>query len=111
MNRIEQLKVTTHVGRDILQSADLFRHPERVVWEYVVNGLEYTDPGTSPRVAVSINQIHGELRLQTTDVAWIELGSFNSSLCTRKIQIEPLGNPGAVSLARGSQLPLRLLTY
>jgi hypothetical protein len=54
MNRPEQLAVTTHVGRDILQSADLFRHPERVVWEYVVNGLEYTDPGTSPRVLVSI---------------------------------------------------------
>ena len=54
MNRPEQLAVTTHIGRDILQSADLFRHPERVVWEYVVNGLEYTDPGTSPRVVVSI---------------------------------------------------------
>ena len=54
MNKSEQLAVTTHVGRDILQNADLFRHPERVVWEYVVNGLEYTDSGTSPRVIVAI---------------------------------------------------------
>lgn len=46
--------VTTHVGRDLLQSADLFRHPERVVWEYVVNGLEYADQGVSPRVEVVI---------------------------------------------------------
>jgi hypothetical protein len=46
--------VTTHVGRDLLQSADLFRHPERVVWEYVVNGLQYTDPGVPPRVDVVI---------------------------------------------------------
>jgi hypothetical protein len=54
MNRPEPLHVTTHVARDLLQSADLFRHPERVVWEYVVNGLEYSDPGMAPKVEVHI---------------------------------------------------------
>jgi hypothetical protein len=40
------LKVTSHVGRDLLQSAQLFRHEHAVVWEYVSNGLQYKDPAT-----------------------------------------------------------------
>lgn len=63
MNKPEQLEVRTHVARDILQSADLFRHPERVVWEYVVNGLEYTDPGVAPRVEVSIQSSPRRIRI------------------------------------------------
>lgn len=47
------LKVTSHVGRDLLQSAALFKHEHSVVWEYVSNGLEYVDPGISPVVKVA----------------------------------------------------------
>jgi hypothetical protein len=49
------LKVTTHVGRDLLQSAQLFRHEHAVVWEYVSNGLQYKDPATKPTVVVNID--------------------------------------------------------
>jgi len=49
------LKVKSHVGRDLLQSAQLFRHEHQVVWEYVSNGLEYVDPGTKPTVNVTID--------------------------------------------------------
>jgi len=49
------LKVTSHVGRDLLQSAQLFRHEHAVVWEYVSNGLQYKDPGTKPTVVVNID--------------------------------------------------------
>ncbi len=49
------LKVKSHVGRDLLQSAQLFRHEHGVVWEYVSNGLEYKDPGTKPTVVVKID--------------------------------------------------------
>ena len=48
----EDLAVTSHVGRDLLQSAALFKHEHSVVWEYVSNGLEYVDPGTKPLVTV-----------------------------------------------------------
>jgi Histidine kinase-, DNA gyrase B-, and HSP90-like ATPase len=48
------LKVTSHVGRDLLQSAQLFRHEHAVVWEYVSNGLQYKDPTTKPTVVVQI---------------------------------------------------------
>src|SRR6266536_2620661 len=49
------LKVTSHVGRDLLQSAALFKHEHSVVWEYVSNGLEYVDPGVSPIVKVAVD--------------------------------------------------------
>ena len=49
------LKVTSHVGRDFLQSAQLFRHEHAVVWEYVSNGLQYKDPATKPTVVVQID--------------------------------------------------------
>lgn len=49
-----QLKVTSHVGRDLLASASSFKSEAAVVWEYVVNSLQYVDPGVSPRVQVAI---------------------------------------------------------
>lgn len=63
MTNVEPLRVTTHVARGFLHSADLFRHPERVVWEYVVNGLEYTDPGVSPLVKVSVETNPQRIRI------------------------------------------------
>jgi hypothetical protein len=52
---VSNLNVTTHVGRDILQSAQLFRTPEAAVWEYVVNSLQYVDPGTVARVVITVD--------------------------------------------------------
>lgn len=49
------LKVTSHVARDLLQSAALFSHEHQVVWEYVSNGLEYIEQGATPFVDVSID--------------------------------------------------------
>jgi hypothetical protein len=37
------LAVTSHVGRDLLQSAAVFKHEHTVVWEYVSNGLQYVE--------------------------------------------------------------------
>lgn len=49
------LYVKTHVGRDLLQSAALFKTDRLVVWEYVSNGLQYSDSGTNPIVRVTLN--------------------------------------------------------
>lgn len=49
------IQVVSHVGRDILQSAQLFKTPEAAVWEYVVNSLQYVAPGTVPRVRVNVD--------------------------------------------------------
>lgn len=59
-----ELKVTSHVARDLLQSAGLFQHEHSVVWEYVSNGLEYVDPGTSPTVEVFVDVKLGKITVR-----------------------------------------------
>jgi hypothetical protein len=49
-----QLKVTSHVGRDLLASAASFKNEAVVAWEYVVNSLQYVEPGVSPRIQVTV---------------------------------------------------------
>src|SRR5438067_2414229 len=49
------LRVTSHVGRDILASAAGFKTEAAVVWEYVVNSLQYVDRGIAPVVDVRID--------------------------------------------------------
>lgn len=52
----DSILVRSHVGRDIIQSSQLFRTAEAAVWEYVVNSLEYVDPGKKPEVHVRLDQ-------------------------------------------------------
>jgi hypothetical protein len=47
--------VKSHVGRDLLQNAALFKTDKLVVWEYVANGLQYVDSGTNPFVQVKLD--------------------------------------------------------
>ena len=56
MNTVtDQIYVRSHVARDLLQSAGLFKTDKLVVWEYVSNGLQYINPGTNPVVRVSLD--------------------------------------------------------
>jgi len=55
MTNDSNLFVKSHVGRDLLQSAALFKYERLVVWEYVSNGLQYVDAGTKPIVKVTLN--------------------------------------------------------
>jgi histidine kinase/DNA gyrase B/HSP90-like ATPase len=54
MNDRATLRVTSHVGRDLLQAAASFKTDYAVVWEYVVNALQYTDEGVTPKVQVDV---------------------------------------------------------
>jgi len=51
----DQIVVKSHVARDLLQNAALFKNDRLVVWEYVSNGLQYVDDGTSPEVRVTLD--------------------------------------------------------
>ena len=51
-----ELVVQSDVGRDLLQSAEHFRTDRAVIWEYVVNSLQYTSLGVPPEVMVTINE-------------------------------------------------------
>lgn len=50
----KELVVTSHVGRDLLASAAVFKNEAVAVWEYVVNSLQYVKRGVSPRVQVRV---------------------------------------------------------
>ncbi len=50
-----RLTVRSHIGRDILQSAQLFQTLEAAIWEYVVNSLQYLDPGAVAQVNVTLD--------------------------------------------------------
>ena len=56
MSEPRELVVRTHVGRDLLQTAQLFRTLEAAVWEYASNSLEYIDAGIAPIVTVELDQ-------------------------------------------------------
>jgi hypothetical protein len=47
--------VKSHVSRDLLQNAALFKTDKLVVWEYVSNGLDYVDVGSNPTVSVKLD--------------------------------------------------------
>lgn len=55
MSSPAELVVKSHVARDLLQNAALFKTEKLVVWEYVSNGLQYIDPGTNPVVNVTLD--------------------------------------------------------
>ena len=56
MKSVSSLKVTSHVGRDLLASAAAFRTEAAVAWEYIANSLQYVDRGVSPIVNVRVNR-------------------------------------------------------
>src|SRR5438445_7979493 len=51
----EQIFVRSHVARDLLQNAGLFKTDRLVVWEYVSNGLQYVDAATAAVVKVKLD--------------------------------------------------------
>jgi hypothetical protein len=63
MNANTIIKVTSHVGRDLLQAAASFKTDYAVVWEYVVNSLQYTDDGVSPKVQVLVRTRATEIEI------------------------------------------------
>src|SRR5215510_12838330 len=63
MNAEAMLKVTSHVGRDLLQSAAAFKTDYSVVWEYVVNSLQYVDEGVLPKIQVLVRPRSKEIEI------------------------------------------------
>lgn len=59
----DQMKMVSHVARDLLHSASHFRTEAAAVWEYVVNSLQYVDEGVTPKVQVLVSQKKKEIRI------------------------------------------------
>jgi len=59
----KQIRVSSHVGRDLLSSAAAFKTEAAAVWEYVANSLEYVEPGVLPVVQVSVDANEQRIRI------------------------------------------------
>jgi HSP90 family molecular chaperone len=78
MNTSTGLFVKSHVARDLLQNAALFKTDKLVVWEYVSNGLQYIGPGTNPLVKVSLDSKKKRISIQDNGrgMDWSGLQNF-----------------------------------
>ena len=78
MNAASQLFVKSHVARDLLQNAGLFKTDKLVVWEYVANGLQYTSAGTNPLVKVTLDSRKKKIAIQDNGrgMDWAGLHNF-----------------------------------
>lgn len=54
MSGAETLRVTSHVGRDLLAAAASFKTEAAAIWEYIVNSLQYVDDSVLPKVQVIV---------------------------------------------------------
>ena len=52
---MNSVTVTSHIGRDLIQSANMFKTADIAVWEYIVNSVQYISPGKKPVVTIDIN--------------------------------------------------------
>jgi hypothetical protein len=58
-----EIRVSSHVGRDLLSSAAAFKNEAAAVWEYVANSLQYLDSGTLPVVQVTVDAAERYIRI------------------------------------------------
>lgn len=74
----DQIKVKSHVARDLLQSAALFKTDKLVIWEYVSNGLQYIDSGVAPVVKVTLDtkKRRATIKDNGRGMAWADLDNF-----------------------------------
>jgi len=75
---IENINVKSHVSRDLLQSASLFKTDKLVIWEYVSNGLQYIEPGLSSCVRVTLEAKKKRICIQDNGrgMSWKGLQNF-----------------------------------
>jgi len=105
MARINDMKVTSHVGRDLLASAAAFKTEAAVVWEYVVNGLQYVDRGTTPRVSVQVDQSGRSIAISDNGRGMTDKDLQHYFTMHGENVDRLTGRAGQVSLAPGSRPP------
>lgn len=97
----DRIVVKSHVARDLLQNAALFKTDHLVVWEYVANGLQYVDSGVNPIVRVTLDS--RERRITVSDngrgMDWSGLQNF--FVMHGENQERKLGRPGCGRFGTG----------
>ncbi len=90
----QHLLVRSHVARDLLQNAALFKTDKLVVWEYVSNGLEYVDPVVNPVVRVELDSRSKRITVQDNGRGMDWAGLENFFLMHGENVDRKLGRPG-----------------
>jgi hypothetical protein len=90
----DQLVVRSHVARDLLQSAGVFRTEKAVIWEYVSNSLQYVDPSVSPEVRVQIDKKARRVSIADNGRGMDWAGLQNFFVMHGENQDRRRGNPG-----------------
>src|SRR5664279_3306256 len=90
----EAIFVTSHVSRDLLQNAALFKTDKLVIWEYVANGLQYVDPGTNPTVYVRLDSKGHRIRISDNGRGMTLDGLKNFFVMHGENLDRKLGTPG-----------------
>ena len=95
MKQPHSISVTSHVGRDLLQSAAIFKNEDAVIWEYVVNSIQYVDRGTTPKVQVIVHPRKKEIEIhdnRTTSYRNFRIGNARTQKVVRLTRIAGEGN-------------------
>jgi hypothetical protein len=68
MDQTNEISVTSHVARDLLSSSAMFKTVPSAIWEYVVNSLQYVQPGVAARVNVRVESSSGKISISDNGV-------------------------------------------
>ena len=85
-----ELQVTTHVGRDLLQSAQHFKTDHAVVWEYVSNSLDNTGDAKPPQVVITIDESGYALDSRRPHTLWSATAATAPSRGHRAAVVGPI---------------------
>lgn len=110
MTSTGDLKVTSHVGRDILASAAGFKTEAAVVWEYVVNSLQYVDRGVAPVVDVRIDHRNGSIAIADNGAGMDDAGLQHYFTMHGENLARRAGRPGRGKFGTGKSAAFGIAT-
>lgn len=96
-----EILVTSHISRDLLQSAALFKTDSQVIWEYVSNSLQYVDRGISPVVDVSVDSRQKQITISDNGRGMDSAGLHNFFVMHGENEDRLKGRPGRGNFGTG----------
>jgi hypothetical protein len=90
----EELQIRSHVARDFIQNAQLFKTDKLVVWEYVSNSLQYVEPGVNPVVRVTLESKRKRITIEDNGRGMSFAGLNNFFLMHGENIDRKVGRPG-----------------
>ena len=103
---VSNLEYTVDVAKAILGAGGLFKNSHTVVWEYVVNGIQYREKKTNPQIYVIFKK--DKIIIKDNGLGMDLKGLKNFLLYMVKMKIEKLEILVEVSMEQENQQHLQL---